>query len=778
MFEALSGLTFRRRRLVLAGSLVFIGLSAWSATRVFGRLKGGGFDDPDCESSRAAEALHRDLGRDEGTLVVLFSARTPMTVDDPAYRAAVESVLAPLKDVPESGTVLSFFDTGLPAFVSEDRRSTFALVGLNADKPTQQRIAGELRPKLRSDVVTVRLGGYPAVFEEINRQVREDLKTAELLSLPLVTVLLVVIFGSLVAAALPLVIGITTILGAFFALWVVSLFTDVSIYAVNIVTMLGLGLAIDYSLFVVSRFREEMARRDNDVGPALRKTLDTAGRTVLFSGVTVAASLLSLEVFPVMFLRSMGTAGAAVVFVAMAASLTMLPAVLAMLGPRVNRWSVRKVRPKTGLDAESFWYRSSLFVMRWPGTVLALTAALLVVLGLPFLRARFAIPDSRVMPAGSEGRTVSEMLATEFQQNETDPVQIVLRTPGPAVSDACLDALHGYVLDLKAVPGVRRVTSLVSLDDRLERGQYPAFYAGRIPGTAELAARAEKRYSKDSATVVDIFYDGYAYGTEAQDLVRRVRAVPLPAGFSALVGGKPAGLVDFLETLGAGIPTAFAIIVSVIFVLLFLMLGSLVIPVKAVLLNILSLSVSFGALVWIFQDGHFADLLGFTPLGNIDGTQPVLIFAVAFGLSMDYEVFLLSRVKENYDRTKDSQAAVALGVTKTGSIITSAALLLVVVIGAFAAGKVVFVKQLGIGLGLAVLLDATLVRMLLVPATMQLMGRHNWWAPKPLLALYHKLGFAEVEGPEGDGEPRPDHARIFAHPEVDPLPPELDPFRR
>jgi RND superfamily putative drug exporter len=732
--------------------MIFIALSGIFGTGVFPRLKGGGFYDPNADSTRLVEALHQNLGRDEGSLIVLFTANDATTVDSPQYKQAVQATLAKVQDRPIVGRITSFYNIGAPQLVSNDRRSTYAIVGLNGDEEAQKAAMTDLRPLLKADTLQVRLGGQPAVTEEINKQVSHDLEKAETMTFPILGLLLVLIFGSLVAAALPLAVGGMVILGAFLILRITSEFADISIFSINVITMLGLGLAIDYSLFVVSRFREELSRQNGDVSAALARTMQTAGRTVMFSGLTVAISLLSLTVFPQMFLKSMGVGGAAAVVVAMLATLTILPATLALLGPRVNALSIlslvrrnRRDTPatETADPTHGFWYRTSQFVMRHPVSVLILTMVPLVIVGLPFLRVNLSIPDARSLPAGQESRIVSESLVAEFPRNETQPIQVVVHTPQEATGAASLGTLYDYTRQIAALPGVRRVDSLVNLDPRLDKAGYAAFYGNP---QNPLAAGAAAQYAKGNYALVSVLYDSDPLSNQSQDLVRSIRAISLPAGTSTLVGGSPAYLVDFLASLGSSLPWAIGLIVLVVFLLLFLMLGSLVIPLKAVVLNILSLSVSFGALVWIFQDGNLANVLGFTPLGSIDGTQPVLIFAIAFGLAMDYEVFLLSRVKEHYDRTGDTTASVASGVQKTASIITSAALLLVIVVGAFATGEIVFMKQIGIGLGLAILVDATLVRMFLVPATMRILGRYNWWAPAPLKRLYDRLGLSETEG--------------------------------
>ena len=761
MFAALSKFVYRRRWSVLAAGLVFMILSGVFGTTVFGNLKSGGFNDPAVESSKVLDAMHDKLGRDDTTLIILFNAKDGSQIDSPAFKQGVEATLAKLQGRSEIGTITTFYNSGAAPLVSNDKKSTYAVVGLNGDDTAITKYMKDLRPLLTENSpapnLQVRLGGNPAANQEINTQVSEDIEKAEILTFPILTVLLILIFGSLIAAALPLAIGGMAILGAFLILRVLTNFTDISVFASSVVSILGLGLAIDYSLFIVSRFREELKRFDGNVQSALTKTMQTAGRTVLFSGLTVSISLLSLLVFPQMFLRSMGLGGTAAVVVAMVASLTVLPAILALLGERVNSLNVlnliRRNRPQTvvsTVEKHGFWYNLSNLVMRRPVIVLIVVLIPLVVVGTPFFHVNMSIPDARALPEGKESRTVSEILTNQFPRNETTPIELVIRTDGNALDGKNIGTLYDYTRQVAAISGVRRVDSLVNSNPQLDKNAYQGFYseAGRAqnPQATQVAAQ----FAKDNYTLVSVMYDSDPLSNTSQDIVRKIRALTPPAGMSVQVGGFTAQLIDFLGSLERSVPIAFALIVVVIFVLLFLMLGSLVIPLKAVILNIISLSVSFGALVWIFQDGNLSGFFNFTSLGSIDGTQPVLIFAIAFGLSMDYEVFLLSRIKEQYDRTGDTTTAVALGVQKTGSIITSAALLLFIVIGAFATAEVVFIKQIGVGLGLAVLVDSTIVRMFLVPATMRLLGRYNWWAPAPLKAIYNRLGLSESESEEND----------------------------
>jgi RND superfamily putative drug exporter len=746
---------------VLVAGLLFMVASGVLGTSVFSSLKAGGYNNPGAESSQVAATLSNQLGQDQRTLIVLFTSKDGTKVDSPSYKSAVETTLSKIDGQSGVGKIATFYSTGASQLVSNDKVSTYAVVGLDGSDDAQLKTMTRIRPLLTSDQLQVRLGGYTAVSQDITDQVQKDLETAETMSFPILFVLLLFIFGSLLAASLPLFIGGFAILGAFLILRVATNFTDISIFSINIITMLGLGLAIDYSLFVVSRFREELARYNGEVPAALARTMRTAGRTVVFSGLTVTISLLSLLVFPQMFLQSMGLGGAAAVLVAMLAAVTVLPAALALLGNRVNSLSVRSLFRRRGAqnraqvvgngEGRGYWYRTSAFVMKHPVIVLVVTLLPLLVVGLPFLGINLTVPDQRSLPPGAQSRQVGDVLANEFPRNETTPIQIVVKSDKSALDAASLASLYAYTREIAQVPGVRSVESLVNLDPRLDAGgaqAYESFYASAGNAASPQAAAASSataQYSKGDYSMVNVLYDSDPSSQASENLVKAIRATAPPSGLSAQVGGRTAEQVDFLASMAAGIPVALVLIVSVMFVILFLMLGSVVVPVKAVLLNVLSLSVSFGAMVWIFQDGNLSSVLGFTSVGSVDGTLPVLIFAIAFGLSMDYEVFLLSRIKESYDRTKDTATAVSTGVQKTGMIITSAAVLLVVVIGSFAMGQVLFIKEVGIGLGLAILVDATLVRTFLVPSTMRLLGRFNWWAPRPLAALYARLGLGETE---------------------------------
>ena len=708
MFESLGRFMVRRRHLVLAGAGVFVAVAAVWGTGVFGSLAGAGFEDPDSDSARAAEQVKRVFGRHGADVVVLYSSPT-LTVDDPAFRTAAKRTLGAL---PKRyvAKVTSHWDTRAPQLVSADRHATYAVLELTgADGDARQDALAEITDEVAAPGLTTRVGGEVAVGRDGDTQVARDIGRAERLSLPLLLVLLVVVFGALAAAGMPLVVGGLAILGAFTALRLLTLVTDVSVFAINLVTMLGLGLAIDYALFIISRFREELAVRPpgrRGVEDALVRTVATAGRTVAFSGLTVAISLAGLLLFPQMFLRSMGFGGIAAVLVAMVAALTVLPALLAVLGPRINAGSIPWLRRRQGRAAPvtgGWWSRVAHSVMRRPLAYVAVIVAALLTLGLPFRNVAFGGIDARALPAGTESRQVSETLDRDFTRNATTAISVVV-----AGADAA--ALRGYTRRLRAVPGVT---------------------AAQVTGTAA------------ATSLIAVRYDADAISPRARQLVLDVRAVDPPAGSRVLVGGDSAELVDLLQSLRRTLPWTAAFVGLVTFVLLFLAFGSVLLPLKAIVMNLLSLTASFGALVWIFQQGHLSGPLGFTPTGTIEATQPILMLAIAFGLSMDYEVFLLSRVREEWDRTGDNTTAVATGLQRTGGIISSAALLLVVVIGAFSTSGITFIKMIGVGMIIAILLDATAVRALLVPATMRLLGRYNWWAPPPLARFWQRHGHRE-----------------------------------
>jgi trehalose monomycolate/heme transporter len=715
MFEAWGRALYRRRRLTLGLTLLFVVFAAVWGTGVFGKLSSGdNFTPPASQSQREANLADQVFGRNDADVVVLYHS-TAMTVGDPAYRQAVTGALASLPRA-DVARVTTYWSSGSPSLVSTDRHSTYAVLQLTgaddaARHQTYDAIKTDLTPaSLAADGVTARVGGNVPMEVAINSEVTADIAKAEGFSMPVLLILLLVIFGSLAAASLPVAIGGIAILGSFTVLRLLTMATTVSIYSVNITTILGLGLGIDYGLFMVTRFREELHRQPT-VQHAVARTVATAGRTVAVSGITVAVALTSLMLFPEDFLRSMGYGGVATVGVDVLAALIVLPALLAVLGPRINALRIRRsVNRPVKDEASGAWYRLARSVMRRPLIYVTVITIGLLALGAPFLRISWGGTDARTLPAASTVRQVSEALDNDFPANSTAPIEALITGAG-ASNPAELTA---YLHRIEAIPGVTGV---------------------QVTGVKGDVVRAEIGYQP--ATV----------SSAARHIVTEVRDTSPPPGATVLVGGITAGLVDELGSLGSTLPWMGLLVCASTFVLLFLAFGSVVLPLKAIVMNVLSLAATFGVIVWIFQWGHLSGLLRFTPTGSIDPTMPILMLAIIFGLSMDYEVFLLSRIRERYDQTGDNTAAVAAGLQRTGGLITSLALLLIIVVGAFSASGITFIKLMGVGMIVALIVDATVVRVMLVPATMRLLGQANWWAPRPLRRLYARYGIKE-ESPE------------------------------
>src|SRR6478736_6179179 len=723
MFEAWGRALYTRRRLTLGITLVLVAFAAVWGTGVFGKLSSGNsFTPPASQSQREADQASQVFGRNDADVVVLY--RATRTVGDPAYRQAVTAALNRLPRA-EVARVSTYWSTGSPRRVSADRHATYAVLQLTgADDAARQdsykAIKAGLTPaSLVASGVTARVGGTAPMEAAINSEVTANIAKAELFSMPVLLILLLVIFGSLAAAALPVAIGGIAILGSFAVLRLLTMATAVSVYSVNITTILGLGLGIDYGLFMVTRFREELHRQPT-VEQAVARTVATAGRTVAVSGIIVALALTSLMLFPEDFLRSMGFGGVATVAVDMLAALTVLPALLAVLGPKVNALRIRRSLPPikgrrpVRDEASGSWYRLAHSVMRRPAVYAMVIVVGLLALGAPFLRISWGGTDARTLPAASTVRQVSEALDSQFPVNSTAPVEaLVTGARAPA-------QLTAYLHRIDAIPGVTG-----------------AQVTGRTGDTVR----------------VDVGYQPAPVSTAARHVVTQIRDLAPPAGAAVLVGGTTAGLVDELASLGATLPWMALLTGVSTFVLLFLAFGSVVLPLKAIVMNVLSLSATFGVVVWIFQWGHLSGLLRFTPTGSIDPTMPILMLAIIFGLSMDYEVFLLSRIRERYDQTGDNTAAVASGLQRTGGVITSLALLLIIVVGAFSASGITFIKLMGVGMIVALLVDATIIRVLLVPATMRLLGQANWWAPRPLRRLYARYGIRDEIQAERAGVP-------------------------
>jgi uncharacterized membrane protein YdfJ with MMPL/SSD domain len=705
MFDKLATFAYSNRRRVLFVAVLGAAIAGVFGAGVSSRMSPYGADDPATQSVQAKDRFQAATGRqiDPGVIALVASG----DVRSRAARQRVESVAAELGSQPAVASVQSFYTTDDPAMVARGGRSTYVMAYFKA--LSDKRIADaakqiESRFSFQRDV---KLGGSAIADAQVNTQVGNDLAHAELLAFPLIFLLSLIFFRSVVASLLPPLVGGLAILGTFFLLRIVSTITDLSVFALNLTTGLGLGLAIDYSLFVVSRYREEAAR--DGFGPdALLRTLQTAGRTVLFSSMTVAAAVASLAIFPQLFLYSMGIAGAIVALLGATLALTVLPALLALLGPRVNALSPPRLLRAAERDARparsGAWYRLAQFVTGRPAQVAIASAAVLVALGVPFTQIRFITADERVLPPSASAHQVHDALDTQFAPNRTAPLEVVVGAP------ASSPAVRALTERLARLPDVSAVS--------------PAQPAGRDMSLLQVAP----------------VHGPLTAGTE--QLVRDVRAIHTPQYLA--VAGETASYLDLEHSLGAHLPAVLAVVIASTLIVLFLMTGSVVLPIKAVLMNALSMSAVFGILVLIFQHGNLQGLLGYHSLGALDATQPILLFAIGFGLATDYGVFLLARIKEAHDAGAPNAEAVALGLERTGRIVTSAALLFAVAVGAFATSQIVFIKELGIGAALVVVFDASIVRALLVPSLMQLLGSANWWAPRPLRRLYERIGLRET----------------------------------
>ncbi|MFF5531802.1 MMPL family transporter [Streptomyces cinerochromogenes] len=699
-----------RPRLSLLVALVLTALAVLAGSGVGDRLGSGGWEDPAAESTYATKALEREFPGSQPNMLLLVDAGRA-SVDDPAVAAQARALARRLTGEPGVTGVGSYWQAApaqAPALRAEDGHEALIAARVTGDESAMGRTLDRIAPHYRGThgPVQVKIGGIVAVRHEMQTIIKEDLTRAELIALPITLVLLVMVFGSAVAALLPLGIGIVAILGTNAVLRGLTTFTDVSVFALNLTTALGLGLAIDYALFIVRRYREELSTGADPL-TAVGTTLRTAGRTVLFSALTVAVSLAAMLLFPQYFLRSFAYAGIAVVLLAAAAALILLPAALVLLGHRVNSLDLRRLfrRDREPKPAEgTAWARAAGLVMRRAPLFALGTTALLMLLGLPFLGVTFGTADDRQLPSAAESHVVQQHIREGFPGS-----------PGGGLE--------------------------VLAEGRSTTAQYTA-YKQRLAALPEVV-RVEGPLVKGDAAYFTVQPRGEAVGDPAQRLVGDLRALHAP--FDIEVTGTAAVLVDTKHAIAERLPWAAVFIAGVTLLLVFLLTGSVLIPLQAVVLNALSLTAMFGAVVWVFQDGHLSGPLGFTSPGSIETTLPVLMFCVAFGLSMDYGVFLLSRIKEEYDRTGDHERAVRLGLQRTGGLITAAAVILAVVMVAIGTSRVTNTKMLGLGIALAVLMDAMVVRSLLVPAVMRLTGRATWWAPGWLRRFHERFGLSEGE---------------------------------
>jgi RND superfamily putative drug exporter len=700
----------RRRGLVAVGGVVFFMAAGAIGGSVADRLDPYGADDPDTESVIASDEMSGLGFRDASVIVLIENGR----ISSPEGVARVREIQRRVLEEPAVARISGYLQTGSADFISRGGRSTYLAVSL---KPTDDKELQEAASRIEDDLASepgVKVGGYALAQEQVGEQVEKDLRKGELLAFPLLFLLSLLFFRSLVAAALPLLVGGLAIVGTFLILRIASDLGSISIFALNITTGLGLGLAIDYSLFMVSRYREEIAKTGPGLA-AMQRTMATAGRTVFFSSLTVAAAMASLLIFPQRFLYSMGLGGSMVALLAAVVSLTVLPAILALLGNRVNSLAPAFLQRRADDDArpatEGFWYRLSRFVQRRPGPIAALSAAALIALGIPFLGLKFTYVDAQILPEEASARQVDDVMRSEFPPFRDTPIQVLVKGDGAAANET-----SQQLAEVEGVAAVRPPAKLAS-----------------------------------DAYLVEAISDSGYIDERSRETVRTIRGLAPPGGADLLVTGGTADFLDFQQSLEEHLPIAVAIVVLATLMVIFLMTGSVVLPVKQLIMNVLNLSAVFGILVWVFQDGRLEGLLDYRSQGGLEQTMPILLFAVAFGLSTDYGVFLLSRIKEARDAGAQNSEAVAIGLERTGRIVTAAAVLFSIAVGVFATSEIIFIKEWGLGVAIAVLLDALVIRAFLVPSLMELLGEWNWWAPRPLRRLYWRIGLSESLPDPGPG---------------------------
>jgi uncharacterized membrane protein YdfJ with MMPL/SSD domain len=766
LFSRWGAFVYRFRRPIALATIAFAVAAAIIGASVTKALTAGGWVDPTSESAAVSTRLADEFGAGRGSLVVLLQGAPGSDARSSASQQAIATSLARLGSSPLVEELVGFAQTGDGRFISNDGRSAYVVVRLTITDEQSVDEMDTLRGLIDPPAgMTYKLAGVGPFTKDQAHQSEIELVQAETVSAPFVLLILLAVFASVIAAGLPLLVAGLTIPTTFGGLFLVAQVTDLSIYVQNVATMLGLALAIDYSLFMVSRFREEL-RRGRTVAQAVETTVATSGKAVAFSGLAVAIGLSGLLLFRPTALRSFGIGGSLVVASSVFFALTFLPAVLGMLGPRVNALSLGglfdAIRRRLGLPVgdraaaarHSRWAAVAHAVMARPFAFLIPTLIFLLVAGTPFLRLAQGIPNASTLPAGLESRDAAVALANDFAAGETTPITILATVDGDSTSPDNIARINRLAAAIDAVDGIDRVEGPFSgLRDpatgaALTTDQVAAVYAtprNQLP--PEVAAALDQlagAYIRGSTIRIDAISPIDAVSPAGTALIDRVRHVAVD-GVATQVGGLAAEGHDFMASQAATIPYAVGITLLASGLILYLLFGSLVIPLKAIVMTLLSITASFGALVWIFQDGNLSGLLGFTSPGFTIAGNPIIMFSVLFGLSMDYEVLLLSRIQEAYRRSGDNTASVAEGLGRTAGVITGAALIMVTVYSAFALAQSITIKSIGVGMAIAVLIDASIIRVLLVPAAMRLMGRWNWWAPGPLGRIADRLGFSHVE---------------------------------
>jgi RND superfamily putative drug exporter len=738
MFDRLAGLILRKPRAVLLVTLLLVLAAGAASSGLNSRVTLGGYEKEGSESQRTTQVLQDKFDQGDPNLVLLVTDERG--VDSPAAQAAGLALTQRLAGEADLSNVVSYWSAGRAEQLrSQDSSKALVTATIEGDFDAVLDRIKTLAPAYSGDFqgARVQVGGSAMTWDENIKTSAEDISRAEAIVFPLVLVVLVLIFGSLLAALVPLAVAFVTMLLAMLLMFLLTLFTEPSSFVTNITVFLGLGLAIDYSLLMVSRYREEL-RRGRAMPDAIRAMLRTSGRTVVFSAVTVAVALGALLVFPFTIFDSMAYASIATALLAAVASLVVVPALLAWMGPRIDKWRLfhRKDRSEQRLES-GFWHRLAMFVMRRPVPVAVVVIAVLLLLGAPALGLKLRLPDEQILPKDAQAAQVATAVRTEFASREQDAVQVVAEGVGdPAARSADITA---YAQRLSGLPNVARVDALTGT---FARGQQVA-----------PAGEASRRFATQDATFLTVIPTVDGYSQEGEDLVRAVRDTERP--FPVTVGGTPAVSVDTFDAIYDTLPVFLVVLAVGMFILLFLLTGSLLLPVMAMALSLLSLTATFGALVFIFQDGNLQSVVGdFNVTGAITWTVPILVFALGFGLSMDYQVFLLSRIREEYERSGDNTASVAVGIERVGRVVTYAAALISIVFLVWVTSGISYMKAIGVGMPIAILMDATLIRGALLPALMRLAGDANWSAPGPLRRLHARLGLRE------HAEPAPNEAAV------------------
>jgi uncharacterized membrane protein YdfJ with MMPL/SSD domain len=748
VFASWGRFVYRNRWATLVGSGLLLALSIVGLA-MGGTLTSGGPLTSNLESAKASRLINSDLTTTGAAPTVpmstfdfIFKSDT-LLVSDPAYKDAVTLALQPIHLDPRINSLTSPYTVPPSAaanLTSKDGHEALVVVEVLGTGTQAYNTYADLRSKIHSSTLIVIGTGFVPINHAFNTTLETDLQRAEYVSLPITLILLVLIFAGLVAAGLPLGVGMLTILGGIGGTFFLNRFTDVSQYAINIVTLIGLGVSIDYSLFVVNRFRDELAKGAS-LEDAVATTMATAGRAITFSGLTVAVGLSTMLFYQGTFMASMGAAGAIVVAVAVTYGLTFLPALLAIIGPGVNRLRVPFFRHRS---TGGFWHSLANWVMKRPIVVLVPTVLFLAIAATPFFSLRLANGNVDMLPTHVEARQGFDRLIADFPGQDQTTFNVVVNYPdGTPLTTSRIADQYALVQRTAAIPGVLRTDSIYSLDPTLSLADYQSMYTGDPSKLPAAAHQAVAGYVGKHIVLLQVrsSYDPSSDG--ARNILKSIRGDQGVSGGQVLVGGETAIDVDVIKFIYNQTPLAVGVVVLITYVLLFLLTGSVVLPLKAIILNFLSIGASFGALVFIFQQGHFSNLLGFTPQ-SLDPSIPVILFAIVFGLSMDYEVLLVSRMHEEYVRLGDNTAAVASGLERTGRLITGAAAIMFAVFGAFGLAEVVIIKAIGVGLAIAVAIDATIVRSLVVPAVMRLLGDVNWWAPRPLRWMYARIGIGDL----------------------------------